>query len=354
MWISPDGRSFTVTVTFTAKTAADISIFDVACGIVTHKHLTGARPELMTNMYQFSPEAHFFSRLGTTRKNTGLQSDTTQKLFRKSCNRCARFLPVNLDNELIHLSFSNHCKAAHRRPCSHTGFGKLTNVDTGERLQLEYGYQLECRFCKKFEVNAAHNPQRTAAQMKEDGARRRALELLLTDLLGGSPQLRYRHKTGGRELADDIWNKFGRRCFNCGTALKTARDMHLDHTRPLALLWPLDETATCLCGSCNSEKRDRPPATFYRKPKQLEELSRLTGIPLLELRNPTPNLHAIGLLEKKMGWFFTDFCDRPDLTKERDGKVAVDLLVKAIQKTLNKCEDGAPYNIEDAYESYRI
>lgn len=121
-------------------------------------------------------------------------------------------------------------------------------------MQLEYGYQLECRFCKKYEVNAAHNPQRTAAQMKEDGARRRAFELLLTAIFDKSPQLMYREKFNGRELTDDIWLKFGKKCFNCSTELESPKDMHLDHTRPLALLWPLDETATCLCGSCNSQK----------------------------------------------------------------------------------------------------
>jgi hypothetical protein len=350
MWTSTDGKPFKVTVTFHAAATADIALYDVGCGIVEHKHLDDARSELLTNMYQFSPEAHFYGKSGAVRKSIPSAKGAPVHLYRKSCNRCARFLPVNIDNELIHLSFSNHCKAEHRRPCSHTGFGKLTEVDSGEKIHLEYGYQLECRFCKKFEVNAAHNPQRTAAQMKEDGARRRALELLLTELLGGSPQLKYRHDTGGRELADDIWNKFHRKCFNCGIALKSARSMNLDHTRPLALLWPLDGTATCLCSSCNSEKRDRPPATFYRKPGQLDALATITGIPLAELRNPTPNLHAIRLLRSRLRWFFTDFCSRPDLTKERDGKIAVELLLKALQKTLNKCPRGAPFDLQAEFD----
>ncbi len=98
--------------------------------------------------------------------------------------------------------------------------------------------QLECRFCKKFEVNAAHNPQRTMAQMKEDAARRRAFELLIEALEGGSAQLRYRHSTG-RELSDDVYSNFEGECFKCGEPLK-GRSWHLDHTRPLALLWPLD------------------------------------------------------------------------------------------------------------------
>lgn len=353
MWASQSGQPLSVQVTFTAAKAADIAFYELGCGIVRHKHLDGARAELMRNMYQFSPEAHFFGVDGDVVVEAPEAEGKYARLHLKSCNRCARFLPINLDNELIHLSFSNHCKAEHRRPCSHTGFGKLMNVDTNERIQLEYGYQLECRFCKKFEVNAAHNPQRTAAQMKEDGARRRALELLLTELFGESPQLRYRHQTGGRELSDDIWNKFGRKCFNCSQPLEVQKKMHLDHTRPLALLWPLDGTATCLCGSCNSEKRDRSPATFYTRASQLEALSKITGIPLADLKKPTPNIEAIQLLQGRLDWFFDEFCQRPDLTKERDGKVAVELLIKAIQKTLNKCPGGAPYDLASEYEKRR-
>ncbi|MDC7707263.1 hypothetical protein [Vogesella indigofera] len=353
MAISETGEPSEVRFVFLANEKADVAFFELGCGVVSHKHLDGARTKLLGNMYQFSPEAHFFSVDGDVVIDSPDAEGMAVPLYLKSCNRCARFLPVNFDNELIHLSFSNHCKAEHRRPCSHAGFGKLTNVDTKERAQLEYGYQLECRFCKKFEVNAAHNPQRTAAQMKEDGARRRALELLLTELSGESPQLRYRHKTGGRELADDIWDKFGRRCFNCDQPLDVQNKMHLDHTRPLALLWPLDGTATCLCGSCNSEKRDRSPATFYTKSGQLEALSNITGIPLIDLKKPTPNLEAIQLLQSKLDWFFEEFCQRPDLTKERDGKVAVELLVKAIQKTLNKSPGGAPFDLVSEYEKRR-
>lgn len=353
MAISETGESSEIVICFTATEKSDVGLFNLGCGIVSHKHLDRARPELMRNMYQFSPEANFYKEQSSVVVESPEAQGHSATLFLKSCNRCARLLPINIDNELFHLSFSNHCKAEHRRPCSHSGFGRLTNIDTGEKVQLEYGYQLECRFCKKFEVNAAHNPQRTAAQMKEDGARRRSLELLLTELMGGSPQLRYRHQTNGRELSDDIWNKFGRRCFNCGQLLYDQKKMHLDHTRPLALLWPLDATATCLCGSCNSEKRDRSPANFYIERGKLEALSEITQIPLSELKKPTPNLAAIILLYERLDWFFNEFCMRSDLTKERDGKVAVELLIKAIQKTLNKCPGGAPFNIIDEYERRR-
>jgi len=228
----------------------------------------------------------------------------------------------------------------------------LTNADDGSLLKLVNGFQLECRYCKKFEVNAAHNPKRTAAQMKEDAARRRAFELLLMDLYGGSAQMMYKYKNNGRELADDIWEKFERRCFNCGTVLTSANVMHLDHTRPLALLWPLDETATALCGSCNSQKRDRYPADFYSD-EALRVLSEVTGLKLRELKDPAPNMDAVERLGNRIDWFFSEFLTKPELTKERDGKTASELLVKALQKVLEKCRGGPPFDLSRMFESRR-
>ena len=46
-----------------------------------------------------------------------------------------------------------------------------------------YGHQLECKACKKFFVNMPLNPQRNAQQFKEDGLRRRAIEVLINHLL---------------------------------------------------------------------------------------------------------------------------------------------------------------------------
>ncbi|MBN67549.1 MAG: hypothetical protein CMM94_08310 [Rickettsiales bacterium] len=187
--------------------------------------------------------------------------------------------------------------------------------------------------------------------MKEDAARRRALELLLTDLYGESPQLRYRHITGGRELADDVWSKFSGKCFNCEAQISGRKKMHLDHTRPLAMLWPLDGTATCLCGSCNSQKRDRFPADYYSV-DQLQKLSKITEIPIEELRRPSPNMEAIHLLKDRLEWFFNEFCLRPELNKVRDGKLSSELLIKALQKTLNRCEGGAPIDLVKLHEDW--
>jgi hypothetical protein len=336
MWVAEGANTPTATVRFTAQATARLAVWGLDCGTVAHKHIDGARPVLLRNMFQVSPEGNFYDVHGQVRiAEEGLCEAPALSLILKSCNRCARYLPINVANERCHLSFSNHCLAPHRRPCRHAGFSTLTNPESGEKLKLEYGFQLECRFCKKFEVNAAHNPKRTAAQMKEDAARRRGFELLAEGLYKGTPQLRYRLKTGS-ELAEDVFEAFRGRCFNCETAFGRINEMHLDHTRPLALLWPLDGTATALCGDCNSAKRDRPPPEFYSSEK-LRELALITGILLPNLQDPTPNMEMIDLLMGNLEWFFDEFLKSPEMLKERDGKVTGELVVKALQKVLASC-----------------
>jgi hypothetical protein len=356
LWKAKDESPIYITFSLEAKRDGQVSIYQPICGRVAHIHLDDAREALMKNMYDFAPEAIFIDGEVKAEVDIDAPDDSgiaTHDLILKSCNRCGRYLPVNISNERNHLSFTNHCVAAHRRPCKHSTFGNLRNVeDKSEAIKLDYGYQLECRFCKKFEVNAAHNPQRSSGQMKEDGARRRAFEMLLADLYEGTPQLLYRHKFHS-ELADDIWKSFGKTCFNCGTGLKTARDMHLDHTRPLAFLWPLDGTATALCGSCNSQKRDRTPSEFYIKPGQLDQLSLFTKIPIDELKSPKPNEEAIKILLENKDWFFDVFLMRPEMTKERDGKITGELVVKALQRVFASSEIYRGVDIQAEYESRR-
>jgi len=337
IWQGNGTTSRVIRISFAASSAFRIALHGLICGIVEHKHLQGARAELLSNMFEFAPEAIFVKTAGIFRitydDHSVAKPSTTTEIVLKSCNRCGRYLPINTVNERNHLSFSNHCVAANRCPCSHATFSKLRNRnDASDRIALKHGYQLECRYCKKFEVNAAHNPQRTTAQMKEDAARRRAFELLITELEGGSSQLKYRHETG-RELAEDVYRKFGGKCFNCLQPL-SERGWDLDHTRPLALLWPLDGTATALCGVCNSDKRDRPPAEFYNTEK-LAKLAKVTGIPLAELTDPTPNIALIKKLATRLDWFFGSFLCSEDMRREHDGKVPRELLLKALYKALS-------------------
>ena len=313
IWKATSSSPEWVSVKFKADVPAEVALYQPMCGRIHHRHLDGARSVLLSNLFEIAPEAIFIdgetqSRVDILPPHFAVDNSHSvivlsnrpvetgsHLLIVKSCNRCGRYLPVNFPAERNHLSFTNHCTADHRRPCRHSSFGRLRNMDeSGEILQLDYGFQLECRFCKKFEVNAEHNPQRSSAQMKEDGARRRAFELLLAELYRGTPQLRYRHEHHS-ELADDVWNRFGRACFACGASLPTVKDMHLDHTRPLAFLWPLDGSATALCKTCNGLKRDRSPLDFYTA-EALTRLSQITGIPLEDLQHDRPNEAAIDLL----------------------------------------------------------
>ena len=333
-------------LTFKARSAGVVTTHSMLAGGVLNDHLTTARPNLRPNMWSCAPEANFYDprRAGAvTVTDDGLERVPGRELVLKSCNRCGRFLPVNIGDERAALSFSNHCVAEHVRPCRHAGFGKIVDRDSDEIVLLEYGFQLECRFCKKFEVNAAHNPQRTPGQMKEDGARRRHFELLLERLYGGSPQLRYKNQTG-RDLASDVFERFDRRCFKCGSVFVSARDMQLDHTRPLALLWPLDGTATSLCVTHNSEKRDRAPGDYYTE-DELVRLAAITGIGLNDLQDPRPNMDAIALLGKKLNWFHHEFLTLPALQHVREGKLAADLVVKGLRKVLARCPGGPPFEI---------
>ncbi|MBX3534574.1 MAG: hypothetical protein KF826_09500 [Xanthobacteraceae bacterium] len=356
IWKAPNSMPVEIVLTLTATTSAEVALYEPICGRVRHKYLDDAREALMRNMFEFAPEAIFLDGEIKAAVNIIAPEQAEigeQSLIVKSCNRCGRFLPVNVPMERNQLSFTNHCVAEHRRPCKHATFGRLRNVDDrSDILQLDYGFQLECRFCKKFEVNAAHNPQRSSAQMKEDGARRRAFELLLAELYKGTPQLRYRHENHS-ELADDIWEMFDRRCFNCGTELKSARDMNLDHTRPLAFLWPLDGSATALCKSCNSLKRDRSPSEFYTKDK-IEQLSSITKIPLEDLNSDRANETAIDLLLNRLDWFFDDFLARDEMTKERDGKITGELVVKALQRVFARSPRHRNIDLQAEYDRRRI
>lgn len=331
-----------------AKADSVVAVYGLMAGAVAHEHLNTARAALLKNMWTFAPEANFYDP-----KRPGTVSVPDQDMDRieavadlhlKSCNRCGRFLPVNLANERSILSFSSHCVAMHRLPCSHTGFGRIQMSDGSGAVTLRHGFQLECRFCKKFEVNAAHNPQRSAGQMKEDGARRRHFELLLEHLYEGTPQLRFKNATG-RDLAEFIYERFDGRCFKCGTALASPRAMHLDHTRPLAYLWPLDETATALCATHNSEKRDRMPVEYYTE-DELVRLAGITGIPLKELRNPSVNKEAVDLLGADLFWFEDVFLEAPALQRVHDGKKPADLLVKALSRALQRYPGGAPFTVK--------
>lgn len=345
-WVADGSGDFDVEVEFLATQTTDVALYELDAGHVAHEAFDTTRPELLTNNWSTAPEGNFYvpetGRLEVFAPDQWRHGELVN-LALKSCNRCGRFLPVNLPpNERSTLSYSNHCIS--RAPCRHASFGRIQDDEDLELVHLmHYGFQLECRFCKKFFVNAALNPQRTAGQMKEDAPRRRAFEVLLQHLNQVSQQLAYKNRTG-RDLAADVYERFGGACFKCGQPFGADREMHLDHTRPLALLWPLDEHATALCADHNSEKRDRPPAEYYTD-SELKELARITRLPLRELRDPSPNVEAIQLLGANHDWFFDVFIPSGELDKVREGKATAALLCKALQKAIDRTPGGPPYDI---------
>ena len=350
MWIGNSEDSTSLTFKVTSKIETTFYLYEALSGTVSETELDIAPAALKKNMYMFSPEALFIAQPGTV-KILGKEAQGKKQITLKNCNRCGRYLPINTGNERQHLSFTNHCTAPHKVPCSDSTFSKLKRP--GEKtpsLILRNGFQLECRFCKKFYVNAALNPQRTVGQMREDGQRRRAFELLINKALGKSPLLEYKQNHPGRELADDIWQKFDKKCFKCKKPLKL-NEINLDHTRPLALLWPLDETATSLCRDCNGDKRDRSPSEFYTT-KELEELSKATGLELSELQAPHPNLDVLDLLWNRKAWIFDTFFQDPAFAKIRQGKDTRNLIVKALDKTSQRAPERHRYNFSGAYADF--
>lgn len=287
----------------------------------------------------------------------------------KACNRCERYLPIDLEDERNPLSFSNHC--VKRAPCTHESFARyeiqneedaknllaqepmatyVVRRGTERRVNTHHGFQLECRVCKKFFVNMPLNPLRSATQHREDSLRRRAVEDLLVGLLGHQWIYQgYRLQTG-REFDVHVWDHFGRKCFRCGDLLPTPNAMALDHTMPLAYLWPLSENATCLCPTCNSQKHDLFPFEFYN-PDELRRLSAMTGIPLERLASSSKqvNARAVDQLRAKIDWFFDCFLAGDDYQKVRDGKLTADLVCASLQRVLDECATGL--NLVRAYRS---
>lgn len=279
---------------------------------------------------------------------SGQEFTEGKRVVAKSCNRCGRYLPINIDDELKTLSFSLHCKK--RAPCVHSTFRayKIQNLAELSPQDLKgltiednkvisyYGHQLECKACKKFFVNAPLNPQRNAQQFKEDGLRRRAIEVLVNKLLDRNLiHFEYERRTK-KEFSRYIWEKFNRRCFKCGPDSDPIAlgDMALDHTMPLAYLYRLDETATCLCSSHNSQKSDHFPVDYYSE-EELIRLSKITGLSLDQLHKKEVNHEVLNLLIQNVVWFYDEFLMEPDYQKVRDGIRTADKINDSLKRVIS-------------------
>lgn len=278
---------------------------------------------------------------------SGQEFTEGKRVVLKSCNRCGRYLPINTDDELKTLSFSLHCKK--RAPCVHSTFRayeiqnrsdiKLDDLSglkiEGNKVISYYGHQLECKACKKFFVNAPLNPQRNAQQFKEDGLRRRAIEVLVNTLLDRNlVHFEFERKTK-KEFSKYIWEKFNKRCFKCGPCSDPIAlgDMALDHTMPLAYLYRLDETATCLCSNHNSQKSDHFPIDYYSE-DELVHLSNITGLSFEQLHKKEINNNVLELLVENVVWFYDEFLMNPDYQKLRDGIKTADKINDSLKRVI--------------------
>ncbi len=289
----------------------------------------------------------------------------------KSCNRCSRYLPVNMENELKTVAYALHCKK--KAPCTHSTFCryKIDNYDDlsediidyykklgvyvfyeGQHMiRSYYGHQLECKPCKKFFVNAKLNPIRDTQQRREDGLRRRAIEALVDNLLDEDfIHFEFRKKQK-KEFTDYIWRKFNCRCFKCQKKI-SKQEMALDHTMPLAFLYRLDETATCLCTTHNSQKSDHFPVDYYSE-DELIRLSKITGLSLDVLHSRKANERVVKLLKQNVIWFFDDFLSQPDYQKVHDDKLEADKIYAAVIRVIGKESNliNDYYKIKHCYPS---
>ena len=253
----------------------------------------------------------------------------------KSCNRCARFLLIDYQNQDNDIAFSLHCKS--RAPCVHSTFAKYKilekqidfPVELSHQIQMHYGYQLECRPCKKFYVNHSLNPLRNSTQHREDSLRRRAFEDLAASILNRRwifHQFRINNKN---EFDEYIFKKFNKKCFNCEQEMKMENEMALDHTFPISMLWPLDQTATCLCKTCNSSKGNKFPVDFYDENK-LKMLAKIIGISEKNMLKRPVNVKILEKLKTCVVWFFDKFLMKKDYQKLRDGKLAADNVYRSL------------------------
>ncbi len=153
IWLGSEPATEMIKFTFAAEKDCRLAVCGLCCGIVTHKHLSSARAELLPNMYQFAPEAIFVTTAGWIQlasNGTKPAESGSVALVKKSCNRCGRYLPINTHDERNHLSFSNHCVATNRLPCVHATFSNLRNrSNVAERMSLRHGYPVGMSFLQE-------------------------------------------------------------------------------------------------------------------------------------------------------------------------------------------------------------
>jgi hypothetical protein len=209
-----------------------------------------SEPHLAPETFYLPHESAFVLEIDPD-DSTPFSTDDGTEITVKKCSYCGRLLPLRPPKG--RLSF-------HRHRAKRTG------------------HQNECRSCKKWRINDTLNVRRTVDQLHESSVITRERKILLRE-----PEILQRIKDRhGAGLKSQVWERFGRKCFKCKKPL-ALEEVQLDHTRPLAYLWPLDEHATCLCAKDNNLKKEKFPVDFYNE-DELERLSAICGLPIDELR----------------------------------------------------------------------
>lgn len=136
------------------------------------------------------------------------------------------------------------------------------------------GRQGECRMCKRL-YNDLKNWTRLPEQHREAADYRR----MFSELSG---------ETRLTEPIAELVERFGQSCFSCDRELAATAGgedgYYLDHTLPVAYLWPLNLGPTLLCRTCNGNKSDQWPSMYYGGDEtKLRRLATLTGIPYATL-----------------------------------------------------------------------
>jgi hypothetical protein len=85
----------------------------------------------------------------------------------------------------------------------------------------------------------------------------------------------------------------------------------------------------------------------------MAQLSKLTGIPADELSDPTPNMEVVEELSKRLDWLFDSFLVKPEMVRERDGKVTGELVIKALQKAFDASPGGSLLDLCSEYDRRR-
>ncbi|QXI15024.1 HNH endonuclease [Pseudomonas hamedanensis] len=182
------------------------------------------------------------------------------------------------DGRTIHLKKCSYC--GRQLPIDPNNLGVLAFHKHNKKKSL---HQNECRACKKWRINDNLNHTRTPDQLHESSVITRERKIFLRE----PERLQEIKERTGAGLRSQVWERFEKKCFRCATPV-ALDGFHLDHTRPLAYLWPIDEFATCLCSVCNNEKKDKFPVDFYTS-AQIRRLSEITGLSEVALNKKSIN-----------------------------------------------------------------